>query len=70
MLVRLRKLEKLDKDQFTDDERADAEEVQTYSTYNTTFHKLLNDPPIIIYCYSQLYSQRQAEDVDHDEQEQ
>ncbi len=27
VLVRLRKLEKLDKDQFTEDERADAEEV-------------------------------------------
>ena len=27
VLVRLRKLEKLDKDEFTDDERADAEEV-------------------------------------------
>ena len=31
VLVRLRKLEKLDKDQFTDDERADAEEVMDTS---------------------------------------
>ena len=27
VLIRLRKLEKLDKDQFTDDERTDAEDV-------------------------------------------
>ena len=38
VLVRLRKLEKLDKDEFTEDERADAEEVCTkhyFSSYNS-----------------------------------
>ena len=50
--MRLRKLERLDKDQYTDDERGDAEDVGI--SYITSF------TPLSL-SHLQIHSQRQAE---------
>lgn len=55
VLVRLRKLERLDKDQYTDDERGDAEDVIIFSCF-----ELINFNSLFA-CIMQIHSQRQAE---------
>ncbi len=58
VLVRLRKLEKLDKDEFTDDERADAEEVTILPVYTNDVFILIGIItilPVLMMCTNDVF---------------